>query len=404
MSCASTELCVAGDSVGNLQSGVGQVLSVTIAGVGSGSVSSLPSGISCPTACSSTFAPGTKVTLSPRPAVGSVFAGWTGGGCSGTATCLVTMSADLSVTATFASENTLTVTDAGTGSGTVSSFPGGILCPTACTSAYASSEVVTLTASPAAGSAFAGWNGACTGTSSCVVTMSSDQNVTATFNAESSLTVTVGGSGSGKVTSTPAGISCPGTCSADFATGSKVTLTAGPSSGSTFAGWSGGACSGTGGCVVTMSLSQNVKATFGTVPPQTTTTTSSPPPTKPPSCTLHAVSNRVAVKASKAHRNLKPRTLQLTVTCDQSAQVKVTGKVRSAARAKKGKKPPKPKTFRIRAVTGQAMAGAALKLTVQVPSAALKRGRNDSAGFTLTVTNANGSGTATATIRKLVLV
>ena len=127
VSCASTELCVAGDSVGNLQSGVGRVLSVTIAGVGSGSVSSLPSGISCPTACSSTFAPGTKVTLSPRPAVGSVFAGWTGGGCSGTATCLVTMSADQSVTATFASENTLTVTDAGTGNGTVEQLPRGDL-------------------------------------------------------------------------------------------------------------------------------------------------------------------------------------------------------------------------------------------------------------------------------------
>ena len=153
-----------------------------------------------------------------------------------------------------------------------------------------------------------------------------------------------------------------------------------------------------------MSLSQTVNATFLTVPLTGTTTGSSPPPPKPPSCTLHAVSNRVAVKASKAHRNLKPRTLLLAVTCDQSAQVKLTGKVTSAVKAKKGKKSPKPKTFRIRAVTGQASAGGALKLTVQVPSAALKRGRNDSAGFTLTVTNANGSGTATATIRKLVLV
>ena len=32
---------------------------------------------------------------------GSTFAGWSGGGCSGTATCTVTMNSDTAVTATF---------------------------------------------------------------------------------------------------------------------------------------------------------------------------------------------------------------------------------------------------------------------------------------------------------------
>ena len=112
----------------------------------------------------------------------------------------------------------------------------------------------------------------------------------------------------------------------------------------------------------------------------------------------------MAVKAGKAHRHLKPRTLEVTITCNQSAQVKLTGKVTSVPNAKKGKKPPKARTFGIRAVTAQASAGKELKLTVQLPAAALKHGSHDSASFTLTATNANGAGTAGAKIRKLVLV
>src|SRR5262249_4991527 len=66
------------------------------------------------------------------------------------------------------------------------------------------------------------------------------------------LTVTLAGTGSGTVTSSPAGISCPGTCSAAFGSGTSVTLTATAASGSTFAGWSGAGCSGTGPCTVSM--------------------------------------------------------------------------------------------------------------------------------------------------------
>ncbi len=74
-------------------------------------------------------------------------------------------------------------------------------------------------------------------------------------------TVTFAGAGSGTVSSTPAGISCPGTCTASFPTNSTVTLTETPSTGDLFGGWSG-ACSGTGACSVTMSGSESVTATF----------------------------------------------------------------------------------------------------------------------------------------------
>jgi hypothetical protein len=73
--------------------------------------------------------------------------------------------------------------------------------------------------------------------------------------------VTKTGTGSGTVTSSPAGVNCGTTCSANYATGTSVTLTAAAASGSTFGGWSG-ACTGTGGCVLSMTAARNVTATF----------------------------------------------------------------------------------------------------------------------------------------------
>src|SRR5262249_7585989 len=65
---------------------------------------------------------------------------------------------------------TITVTDGGTGQGTVSSSPAGINCGTACVQTYPSGAVVTLSATAATGSTFGGWNGGgCTGTTSCTV-------------------------------------------------------------------------------------------------------------------------------------------------------------------------------------------------------------------------------------------
>ncbi len=77
--------------------------------------------------------------------------------------------------------------------------------------------------------------------------------------------LTVIESGDGTVTSTPAGISCPATCSTTVAAGTPVTLTAVASAGSTFSGW-GGECAGTSTCTVTMNGSHSVIATFARPP------------------------------------------------------------------------------------------------------------------------------------------
>ena len=75
--------------------------------------------------------------------------------------------------------------------------------------------------------------------------------------------VTPAGLGSGVVTSTPAGISCPGTiCGAQFTVGSTVALTATPNSGSSFGGWTG-CTSSTNTCSLTVPAgTANVIATF----------------------------------------------------------------------------------------------------------------------------------------------
>ncbi len=78
------------------------------------------------------------------------------------------------------------------------------------------------------------------------------------------VTVTKAGTGSGTVTSTPAGIDCGVTCTANIDTGTFLTLTPAASAGSAFTGWSdaGGACAGTGPCYVLLDGAKSVTATF----------------------------------------------------------------------------------------------------------------------------------------------
>ncbi len=98
-------------------------------------------------------------------------------------------------------------------------------------------------------------------------TAGSTQTVSLSGTGAAALTVTV--SGSGTVTSAPAGISCPTTCTATFAGNSAVVVTATASTGSTFASFSSN-CTPAGPqtapptCTVTMSAAETVAATFNT--------------------------------------------------------------------------------------------------------------------------------------------
>jgi hypothetical protein len=243
-----------------------RALTVTKSGTGTGTVTG--PGITCGADCSENYIVGTTTVIFATPTVGSTFTGWSGGGCSGTSSCSVTMSQAQNVTATFTVQIfTLLVQKSGTGTGTITSTPTGISCGTDCNQNYAYATSVTLAQSSGAGSSFAGWTGDCAGTGSCVVSMTQSRSVTATFSSAAfPLTVTKAGTGSGTVTSTPAGINCGADCTETYAGDTSVTLAQSALSGSVFVGWSGN-CSGTGACVVTMSQARTVTATFNTTSP-----------------------------------------------------------------------------------------------------------------------------------------
>lgn len=80
------------------------VARIKVRGTGSSNatVTSSPAGIACGGDCTETYDSGTTVTLTPGSAsAGSFFAGWTGGGCAGTSTCVLTLTADTTVTAVY---------------------------------------------------------------------------------------------------------------------------------------------------------------------------------------------------------------------------------------------------------------------------------------------------------------
>ncbi len=239
--------------------------------IGVGQVQSAPAGLDCSSLCAADFDAASTVTLTAIPASGFRFVGWNDG-CTGSATCSVTMDQLRNVLATFEpipGAQIYTLSVAITGSGSVASLPAGINCGSDCSEVYPANTQVTLTATPNANQSFAGWSGACSGASSCVVTMYQVDSVVANFTpiTASQFTLTTSVTGNGRITSNPAGIDCGITCNATYNAGTSVTLTAIPASGQLFNGW-GGACSGTQiTCVLQLSQARTAQAAFVIAPP-----------------------------------------------------------------------------------------------------------------------------------------
>lgn len=220
-------------------------------------ITSTPAGIVCPGTCEADFASGTSVTLGVVVPSTVAFVSW-GAPCrSNLPTCVLTLRADTDVNALFAP--LLKVGFSGNGIGTVAISSQAAFSNTGSAAVrayvYPLGATVVLTASTGTGSAFVGWSGdgGCERASTCTVTLNGYELIVATFSASSAayplrVSVPMGG---GTVTSSPAGISCPGTCSANFAANASVTLTTAASSGYRFAGWANGGCAKLQTCVVT---------------------------------------------------------------------------------------------------------------------------------------------------------
>ncbi len=252
---------------------------LTVEVTGNGEVNSVGAGIeeceepSSP--CEHLYAEGTTVTLEAEAFAGNHFVNWTG--CTPEAghptRCHVEMTADKTVTATFAASVPRTLTVEVTGHGEVNSVGAGIEeCEepsSPCEHLYAEGTTVTLEAEAFAGNHFVNWTG-CTPEAGhptrCHVEMTADKTVTATFTPnlpEFPLTVII--TGHGTVTSSPVGLICTNPtheeCTEEFEEGS-VTLTASPGPEYTFAGWIGCKHTGPGTCTVAVTAATEVTAVF----------------------------------------------------------------------------------------------------------------------------------------------
>lgn len=78
------------------------VLNVAIGGSGAGTITDNTLAINCPGICSASYVSTATITLTAIPLAGSAFTSWSGA-CSGNGTCILSMSAAQSATATFTS-------------------------------------------------------------------------------------------------------------------------------------------------------------------------------------------------------------------------------------------------------------------------------------------------------------
>jgi len=166
----------------------------------------------------------------------------------------------------------ITVTVSGPGKVTGNGDGGSFDCRDgSCSTMIRERTLLTLTATPDDGAQFTGWGGSCVDSHSdaeCTLQISGPKDVTAGFGnppppapPRFALTVHKAGTGSGYVAGGSA-IDCGPTCAAAFTQNTQVTLLAIPDDGSDFVGWSGGGCSGSSQCTVTITAATDVTATF----------------------------------------------------------------------------------------------------------------------------------------------
>ncbi len=224
-------------------------VAVSLFGLGSGRIVSVPAGIDCGSACDASFDGTAAIQLVAEPFGTSVFSGF--GGDVDCFDGLLTPDGDKFCSARFdlsSNPAILSIGIAGGGGGRVVSTPSGIDCPGVCSAGFPIPTRVELTPLANDGSIFAGWSG----DADCAdgeINIFADTQCVATFELvpppppSFTLTLIFQGGGEGTVTSNPPGVLCDASCTVSFAQNTTLTLFARPLG--SFGGW-GGDCTGTG--------------------------------------------------------------------------------------------------------------------------------------------------------------
>ncbi|HTE47126.1 MAG TPA: InlB B-repeat-containing protein [Gemmatimonadaceae bacterium] len=201
-------------------------LTVKTTGNGNGVITSTPAGINCTSTagvsggtCTASFPFGSTVALSAVPASGHTFVAWTGG-CTGTTTCSVSLSAANEVIANFAAAPvTIALSANPTVGGTV--VGGG---------SYAVGNPTTVTATPSAGYLFVNWT-----EGGEIVSTAANYQFIATTNRTLVANFTQNGFTIAVSANPPAGGSVGG--GGTYALNGAVVVTAAPNSGYAFTNW-----------------------------------------------------------------------------------------------------------------------------------------------------------------------
>lgn len=216
-------------------------LTVSISGTGSGTITSVPSGIDCGEICSAGYISGTSVTLTQEADSDSIFQGWYGD-CNDNGR--VTMSQDKFCVALFNLKNTVTATADPENGGEV------VCSPNPVEDGESSTCEITVNQGYVLESITGTCGGTLSGDTFTTDPITSSCTVVANFSVQQhNLSVILEGSGSGTVTSDPSVIECGEECDAAFGYETVVTLFAEEEQGSEFINW-GGDCDANGTVVM----------------------------------------------------------------------------------------------------------------------------------------------------------
>ena len=217
--------------------------SLTINSVGQGIVNRIPN--------QTLYPYGTSVNLTALAGIGWTFSGWSGDLTGATNPASITMTKDMSVTASFI-QNTYSVAVSVLPSSAAGNVTGYVTTPT-----YHYGDIVTLTEVPNSGYTFSGWEGDGSGSNTtCQINVTKNMSVTASFiqNTYSVAVSVLPSSAAGNVTgyvTTPT-----------YHYGDIVTLTEVPNSGYSFSNWGQDGTGTQTTCTITVTRNMNVTAAF----------------------------------------------------------------------------------------------------------------------------------------------